>query len=286
MEYVEKMVQVFQHVKRVLKDDGTLWVNIGDSYVASACGIKAGGVSKASKLNGSNSEKYRKTLAGGHSQAIDKTKFGLPPKNLIGIPWRVAFALQDDGWILRQDCIWAKGVSGEACKAGWCGSVMPESVSDRFTRSHEYMFLLSKSEKYHFNQQREKGVYPAGTKGGKGSGKRNAEEGVNSRPAEYKVYDGFRNMRDVWTIGTKPSRTGHYASYPIELITPCILAGSDEGGTVLDPFGGSGTTAVAAMMHKRNAILCELNPDYCKIAEDRIQDFVNKSESNQLEFQL
>lgn len=214
--YVENMVKVFREVWRVLADDGTLWLNLGDSYASG--------------------------------------------KQLVGIPWRVAFALQADGWYLRQDIIWAKP------------NPMPESVTDRCTKSHEYLFLLSKSPRYFYDYEavREDGVIPAGTKAAKGSAERQGVKGVNARPPEYKVYDGKRNKRDVWTIATKPFKGAHFAVMPEALVEPCVLAGSQEGDTVLDPFTGSGTVAVVANRLGRNFVGTELNPEYAKIAKERI----------------
>ena len=176
----------------------------------------------------------------------------------------LAFALRADGWYLRQDIIWHKP------------NPMPESVKDRCTKAHEYIFLLSKSEKYYFDYEaiKEEGVIPAGTKGAKGSAERVAEKGVNSRPPEYKIYDGKRQKRSVWTVNTKPFAGAHFATFPKELITPCILAGAPVGGNVLEPFGGSGTTGVVAANLGRNATLIELNPEYVKIAEERIKNEV------------
>jgi DNA modification methylase len=216
-EFVENLVKVFREVKRVLKDDGTVWLNLGDSY--------------------------------------------LKNKQLGSIPWRVALALQaENGWYLRQDIIWHKP------------NPMPESVRDRCTKAHEYIFLLSKNPKYYFDNEaiKEDGVIKAGTKGAKGSKERQNQKGVNARPPEYKIYDGKRNKRSVWTVTTKPFKGAHFATFPMDLIEPCVLAGCPEGGTVLDPFGGSGTTAIVANKHNRNAVLCELNEEYVGIAKERI----------------
>lgn len=218
-EFVEQLCLVFDEVWRVLADDGTLWLNLGDSY-------------------------YNKSLA--------------------GIPWRVAFALQERGWYLRQDIIWAKP------------NPMPESVTDRCTKSHEYIFLLTKKAKYFFDHEaiKEEGVIPAGTKAAKGSEERQNQFGVNARPAEYKIYDGMRNKRDVWTVPTKPYPEAHFATYPPELIIPCILAGSKPGDLILDPFSGSGTTGAVALQLGRNYVGYELNPEYAALSEKRIYDAV------------
>jgi len=242
--YVAKMVEVFREVRRVLRDDGTLWLNLGDTYSATRWSNTPSSTGKSRKC----------------SDVLIEKKTGLPDKNLIGIPWRVAFALQADGWYLRQDIIWNKP------------NPMPESVTDRCTKAHEYIFLLSKSPHYYYDAEavKEPGVVPAGTKGAKGSAERFNAPGVNSRPPEYKVYDGTRNRRSVWTITTKPYKGAHFATFPPKLIEPCILAGCPVGGTVLDPFGGSGTTAQVALQNNRNAILCELNPDYVNLINKRI----------------
>ena len=254
-EYIANMVKVFREVKRVLRDDGTLWLNIGDSYAGSGKGRNGDGspnIDPSSKQSTSAG-----TIIGNliKSQTPD-----CKPKDLIGIPWMLAFALRADGWYLRQDIIWHKP------------NPMPESVEDRCTKAHEYIFLLSKSPKYYFDHEaiKEDGVIPEGTKAAKGSAERFGKEGVNSRPPEYKIYDGKRNKRSVWTVTTKPFKDAHFAVFPEELIEPCILAGSPERGHVLDPFGGSGTTGVVANGYGRDATLIELNPEYAEIAKQRI----------------
>jgi len=251
-DYVSAIVRVFRKIRRVLTDDGTVWLNIGDTY---AGGGNGGGGSFA---------KDGIHLANKNQQATWKNEIGRVPrgwktKDLIGIPWRVAFALQDDGWFLRQDIIWHKP------------NPMPESVRDRCTKAHEYIFLLSKSEKYFFDHEaiREIGTYPAGTRAAKGSARRAGTKRVNSRPPEYKIYDGFRNKRSVWTVATKPSGTNHYATYPVELVTPCILAGSRPGQLVLDPFAGTGTTAEIALRLNRRALAIELNPRFGRLIGKR-----------------
>ncbi len=248
--FVARLVDVFREVRRVLRDDGTLWLNLGDSYAANRSYQVPS--TKGGAKHGPGQ------AAGGKASAVPD---GLKPKDLIGIPWRVAFALQSDGWYLRQDIIWHKP------------NPMPESVTDRCTKAHEYVFMLSKSARYYFDAEavKEEGVYPAGTKAAKGSADRQAQQGVNARPPEYKVYDGFRNRRSVWTVATKPFAGAHFATFPPGLIEPCILAGSPVGGTVLDPFGGSGTTAGVAMKHGRSAVLCELNPEYAALMPERIR---------------
>lgn len=244
-EYVANMVEVFRDVRRVLRDDGTLWLNLGDSYANS----------NMSPHSGQRADRDQTAMSG-----ITRIPTGgLKPKDLVGIPWRVAFALQADGWYLRSDIIWHKP------------NPMPESVTDRPTKAHEYIFLLSKSQSYFYDAEaiREKGVYPAGTKGGKGSQARNRQKGVNSRPEEYATYSGIRNKRTVWTVATRPFPGSHFATFPPELIEPCILAGSPKGGTVLDPFGGSGTTTMVAEKLGRNSVYIDLNPDYLELAKQR-----------------
>jgi len=246
-EYVEKMVQVFREVKRVLKDEGTLWLNIGDSYSGSGKG-------PAGNLGKKHNERHLEKKTGG------LVPEGTKPKDLVGIPWMLAFALRADGWYLRQDIIWAKP------------NPMPESVKDRCTKSHEYVFLLSKSPKYYFDSEamKEDGVIPAGTKGAKGSAERQGIPGVNARPPVYKVYDGKRNKRDVWYVKSKPFPGAHFAVMPEELVEPCVLAGSPVGGLVLDPFTGSGTVGVVSLRHERNFVGIELNPEYAEMARERI----------------
>ena len=250
--FIAELVAVFREVRRVLRDDGTLWVNIGDSYSnAGTCqGDRDGAVS-------GDVDEHRKVSAGYRARVE-----GLKNKDLIGIPWMLAFALRADGWYLRHEIIWHKP------------NPMPESVTDRCTKAHEYVFLLSKSAKYFYDAGAiaEAGVYPAGTKGAKGSSERFNTPGVNSRPPEYKIYSGTRNKRSVWTVATQPFSGAHFATFPPALIEPCILAGCPAGGTVLDPFGGAGTTGLVADRLQRSAILIELNPAYAAIASDRITD--------------
>ena len=257
--FVARLVEVFREVRRVLRDDGTLWLNLGDSYAANR--------SYQVEQTKGGAKHGPAQAAGGRSQRA--ADYGLKVKDLIGIPWRVAFALQADGWYLRQDIIWHKP------------NPMPESVRDRCTKAHEYVFLLSKGPRYYFDSEviKEPGVIPAGTKGAKGSAARAAQSGVNSRPPEYKVYDGMRNRRSVWTVTTKPFKGAHFATFPPDLIEPCILAGCPPGGTVLDPFGGSGTTAGVALKHGRNAILCELNPDYAALVKARVDSIAGRQEA-------
>ena len=249
-QYVESIVEVFREVRRVLKDDGTLWLNLGDSYI----GSRGGG-------QGKNGQLANRSVVAARCRVRNKTLTApeLKNKDLAGIPWRVAFALQDDGWWLRSDIIWNKP------------NCMPESVKDRPTRNHEYLFLLTKSEHYRYDYEaiKEPGVIPAGTRAAKGSSKRGEAKGVNGRPPEYWEYDGMRNKRTVWTVKTRPYKEAHFAVFPPELVTPCVLAGAGPGDTVLDPFGGSGTTGQVAMDHGRRAILIEINPEYAELANGR-----------------
>jgi len=263
-EYVENMVLVFREVKRVLRDDGTLWLNLGDSYMGGGGNYNKTGISQAGGQHLTNVRNRKDFIR----------KSGVKPKDLVGIPWRVALALQADGWYLRQDIIWHKP------------NPMPESVTDRCTKTHEYIFLLTKNNKYYYDNEaiKEKGVIAGGTKAAKGSQERFDMNGVNSRPPEYKTYSGMRNKRSVWTVTTKPFRGAHFAVFPPDLIEPCVLAGTLAGGTVLDPFGGSGTTAAVALKHNRKAILCELNEEYARIMPKRIESISGLSNTQQTLF--
>ena len=256
-EFVENLVKVFKEVKRVLRDDGTVWLNLGDSY----------GQQKGKGFNTNAKEGYTNRVQEMQKKYGDiKVKTGLPAKNLIGIPWRVAFALQQDGWYLRQDIIWHKP------------NPMPESVRDRCTKSHEYIFLLSKNKKYYYdnevikedakNNGKEISLGEKSFSKGQAKGK-NVQESGNALNDTYTVKPK-RNKRSVWTVTTKPFKGAHFAVFPIDLIEPCVLAGCPEGGTVLDPFSGSGTTGLVAKNNNRNAILLELNPEYIEIAKARI----------------
>ena len=245
-QYIEAMVEVFSCVKNILADDGTLWINIGDTYSAD----------RWSEGGGQPMNKHKDI----HRSGAHKKNSGLPAKNLIGIPWMLAFALRADGWYLRQDIIWHKP------------NPMPESVTDRCTKAHEYIFLMSKSPKYYYDFEsiKEEGVIPAGTLAAKGSAERQNQKGVNARPPEYKEYDGQRNKRSVWTVTTKPYEGAHFAVFPTDLIEPCILAGAPVGGVVLDPFMGSGTTAQVAQSLGRQYLGCELNPEYAPLQKKRL----------------
>ncbi len=307
--YVSELVAVFAEVKRVLRDDGTLWLNLGDSYAGSGKGQTA---------TGANDPKNNKT----RGMVVDTHKpsnWNLKAKDLIGIPWRVAFALQADGWYLRQDIIWSKP------------NPMPESVQDRCTKAHEYIFMLSKSPRYFYDIEAIKepmsmssmerlsqdvegqtgsdrvpfktngnmkavgkiGKHGSTLQGGghgrhylgdaipekerredkqRGHGRRHA--GFNDRwdaMSKEEQGSGKRNKRSVWTVATKPFKEAHFATFPPDLIEPCILAGCPAGGVVLDPFGGAGTTGLVADRNGRNAILIELNPQYAEMSDDRIR---------------
>ena len=244
-QYVDQMVKVFREVWRVLKDDGTLWLNIGDSYSGSGKG-------PAGNLGATHNERHMEHK---HSAIVPD---GLKPKDLVGIPWRLAFALQADGWYLRQDIIWAKP------------NPMPESVTDRCTKSHEYVFLLSKSRQYFYDHESIK--EPSTGKSGTWSEKTHkARIGHGAFNKEYVPSDdGLRNKRDVWNVALQPFKGAHFAVMPAALVEPCILAGSAVGDTVLDPFTGSGTVGMVALRHNRNFVGTELNPEYAELAVDRI----------------
>lgn len=268
-EFVNQLVSVFDEVWRVLADDGTLWLNLGDSY-ASFGGVKqehqtsAGGIGKATVARGAQA--YSAAARFVRPSSIDGT---IKPKDLLGIPWRTAFALQDAGWYLRSDIIWHKP------------NPMPESVTDRPTKAHEYLFLLSKAPRYYYD--RKAILEPCvSTDDRRAGGQRHTYDTTGTKkaaadPDRMRTRIGAvvipaegRNKRSVWTVPTKPFRGAHFATFPSELIEPCVLAGSRDGDTVLDPFAGSGTTGMVALRHHRSFIGCELNPDYAQIARDRI----------------
>lgn len=239
-EYIGNLVAVFREVWRVMADDGTLWLNLGDKYNGSG---GAGGWSKDRD-----------------GVVIGTCVAGLKPKDLIGLPWMAAFALRADGWYLRRDIIWHKP------------NPMPESVTDRPTTSHEYVFLLSKSEHYYYNADE---IAEESIQGDENIRDRSNDK-INKTPGRS-VSGGLkrndyqtRNKRSVWTIATSTNSENHYASYPVELIEPCVLAGSRPGDTVLDPFNGTATTGAAALKHGRNYIGIDLNPDYIEISKRRL----------------
>lgn len=249
-EYINRLVEVFREVKRVLRDDGILWVNIGDSYNSSRAGNKV------------FSEKQT-TNAGSILGNINHSIKSCKPKDLIGIPWMLAFALRADGWYLRQDIIWAKN------------NPMPESVKDRCTRSHEYIFMLTKNKKYWFDHEAMQ--EDAVSKSGQGAKFGGLKYGDSTDP-KYQCYsgnkynpNGKRNKRDVWNCSVAITKEAHFAVFPKELIEPCILASCPEDGIVLDPFSGSGTSGIVAVNNDRNFVGVELNPEYIDITKRRVE---------------
>lgn len=251
-DYVNKLVSVFREVKRTLRDDGTLWLNLGDSYAGSGKGRNPDGTVHVSTQIAKQGTSAGTVMGNVRSGIVPNS---CKPKDLMGIPWMIAFALREDGWYLRQDIIWAKP------------NPMPESVKDRCTRSHEYIFLLSKSRKYHFDNDaiKEPAKYPNDNRGARKDSRRGTE--CNSMSGKTGKY---RNKRDVWTVTTKPCKEAHFATFPPDLIEPCILAGCPEGGIALDPFMGSGTTGMVAKNLGRNYFGVELNQDYEEIQQRRI----------------
>jgi DNA modification methylase len=262
--YIAAMVEVFRCVRDVLADDGTLWVNIGDSYVgAMSQHRESGSFGEASCIS-------KKTQSGiPQTGRIERNRLlrekGLKPKDLIGIPWMLAFALRADGWYLRQDIIWHKP------------NPMPESVRDRCTKAHEYIFLLSKSERYYFDSHaiaEPAQYFGKDNRSGKGNiryeGKRTEGDAKANGQQSFVTINETRNKRSVWTVTTKPYKGAHFATFPPDLIEPCILAGSKQGDVVLDPFMGSGTTAQVAVQHGRQYLGCELNPAYEAMQQERL----------------
>lgn len=257
--FVAKLVEVFREVRRVLRDDGTVWLNLGDSYAAN----RGGTTPPAQTVAGEGNRRGQKD---GYNASRDANAHGLKHKDLMGIPWRVAFALQADGWYLRQDIIWHKP------------NPMPESVQDRCTKAHEYIFLLSKQPRYYFDASamQEPAVYDGPPRKAESFMRKTATTPPPGQLSQHRegrediAYTGTRNKRSVWTVTTSPYAGAHFATFPPELIRPCILAGCPVGGTVLDPFGGSGTTAEVAVEEGREAILCELNPDYAVLIHERM----------------
>lgn len=255
-EYVAGMVAVFREVRRVLADDGSLWLNLGDSYAGPKGNTRGEGA-------GGGKERGEAMGFGG---AVGKTPIphGLKPKDLVGIPWRVAFALQADGWWLRQDIIWAKP------------NPMPESVTDRCTKAHEYVFLLAKAERYFYDAEaiKEKCAsepHSPGNLATKEGGHMRNDYGTDAMERVWGA-DGKRNRRSVWTVNSHPFPDAHFATYPPKLIEPCILAGSEVGDIVIDPFNGAGTTGLVSVKHGRRYIGAELNPAYADIARRRIAE--------------
>lgn len=283
-EYIAKLVAGFSEVKRVLRDDGTLWLNLGDSYAAQRGGTDMPAETLAGGISGQGNEIAKRGRGTGYRAHRNAALLGLKHKDLVGVPWSVAFALRADGWYLRSDIIWSKP------------NPMPESVTDRPTKAHEYIFLLSKSRDYYYDADaiaepiksdhfRGPAEHPdkVSTNGNSGLGKwasqtkqsaqRRIIENVAKARAAGADHDNpfgtTRNKRTVWTVPTAPYGEAHFATFPPDLIKPCILAGCQVGGIVLDPFGGSGTTGQVALELGRSAILIELNPEYIKLIKDR-----------------
>lgn len=260
-QYIDRLTDVFMEVHRVLKPEGTLWINIGDSY-------------NGNKKGNTETNKNKKVAESSHFEK--KIWKECKQKDLIGIPWMLAFSLRNEGWYLRQDIIWNKP------------NVMPEPATDRCVKAHEYIFLLSKSERYYFDYeqiQEEATTHENRPSGVVRNRKFGYDSKQNQHPEAYLMSSadktgevteadmptGKRNKRDVWSVNTKPDLNAHFAVYPEELIRPCILAGCPLGGVVLDPFMGSGTTARAARRWGRHYVGFELNPDYVKIIERKVQ---------------
>jgi len=257
-EFIEQLVSVFREVRNVLTDDGTLWVNLGDSYY----NYRPGKGQSYPKQSVSKTKQDLPDKCNKRGNKLD----GLKEKDLIGIPWMFAFAMRNDGWYLRQDIIWHKP------------NPMPESVRDRCTKSHEYIFLFSKNKKYFYDNEAIK--EPAkdwGTRDRTNGKYHNEGTGLQPHSGLTKSYP-TKNKRSVWSVTVKPYKEAHFATYPPDLIEPCIKAGSEEGDTILDPFMGAGTTAAVAKSLNRHYIGCELNEDYGNLIQKRIQDYqpVNK----------
>ncbi len=285
-EFIDNLVAVFREVRRVLRDDGTLWVNLGDSYASGGRG--GGGTYMTERGDGAWRGK-------GEAVGWRSAPTGWKHKDLLGLPWRLAIALQDDGWYLRQDIIWHKP------------NPMPESIKDRCTKAHEYLFLLSKGPRYYFDQaairepaaassaarwsqdvagQAGSNRQPGKTNGpmkAVGGSRRNSfardtkyTGGEHGQTGQHRAgrtdidYDETRNKRSVWTVATASFKGAHFATFPPDLIRPCVVAGAPRGGLILDPFGGAGTTALVAMQEGRKSVICELNPEYAALARQRI----------------
>jgi len=263
-EYIANMVEVFREVRRVLKDDGTFWLNIGDSYKPAG----KGGSTKAGFNERYFGKEFKSDKQSAKENHLDRSKLkaDVKEKELVGIPWRLALALSADGWYLRQDIIWAKP------------NVMPESVRDRCTKSHEYVFLLTKSPRYYYDHVAIKEpVSDVSLKRAK-SGLKTDRPSAKTSPGGIDVEEmgtrfvnpEGRNKRDVWFIPTASSKGAHFAVMPERLVEPCVLAGTAEGDIVLDPFFGSGTVGVVALRHNRKYIGIELNPEYAEVAKKRL----------------
>lgn len=287
--YISRLTEVFREFCRVLKPEGTLWVNIGDSYVGTGGNRKESDGSTIFDI-----QQAHNPMDGRYQRKLKMQENLLKPKDLIGIPWMLAFSLRADGWYLRQDIIWNKP------------NPMPESVTDRCTKSHEYLFLLTKSRRYFFDSEAisepcvqtefangfRGGAYCGNetfdnSKGGNRKNKGNTRYGGNkytSNPETFyrtksgNIYEpkAERNKRSVWNVATQGFKEAHFATFPEELITPCILAGCPQGGIILDMFFGSGTTGLAALRNFRSFVGIELNPEYIKIAEKRLQSYIEQ----------
>ena len=250
-EFIDELVKVFREVRNILTDDGTLWVNIGDSYY----NYRSDGNYPKQTVSKTRQDLPTKTPVRGN-----KLK-GLKSKDLIGIPWMLAFALRKDGWYLRQDIIWHKP------------NPMPESVRDRCTKSHEYIFLLSKNKNYFYNNEAIKEQAKDWGTRDRSKGKyHNPGTGLSPHTGLTKSYEK-KNKRSVWTVNKKPYKGAHFATYPPELIEPCILSGSEKGDIILDPFMGSGTTAAVAKSLGRDYIGCELHEEYGELIQKRIDEY-------------
>ena len=259
-EYIQQLVEVFRLVRDNLTDDGTLWVNIGDSYY----NYRSDGNYPKQTVSKTRQDLPTKTPVRGN-----KLK-GLKSKDLIGIPWMLAFALRADGWYLRQDIIWHKP------------NPMPESVKDRCTKAHEYIFLLSKNKNYYYNNEAIK--EPAkdwGTRDRSNGKYHNPGSGLVPHSGLTKSYER-KNKRSVWSVTKKPYKGAHFATFPPDLIEPCILAGSEPGDIILDPFMGSGTTAMVAKQHGRYYMGCELHEDYGELIKSRQEEAKGVSQANGL----
>ena len=261
-EYVARLTEVFREVRRVLTPEGTLWLNIADSYAGSGKGAGKWSTDHPAK----GKQRYIYT-AEDPAARLPKEWPGVKPKDMIGIPWMLAFSLRTDGWYLRSDIIWHKP------------NCLPNSMKDRPVNCYEHVFLLAKSKKYHFDYtalqvpmaESSKARYRRGfyaSKYAEGAPGQPSQTINQPRPGEEAP--AMRRGRDIWTIGTNNYRAAHFATFPVELVKPCLLAGCPEGGIVLDPFFGAGTTGVAALMLGRQYIGIELNPDFCEIARKRI----------------
>lgn len=254
--YVARLVEVFREVRRVLRDDGTLWLNLGDSYA------QQGGVGRQGETS---ARKGRSGVKAQERQKSTRPPIGLKPKDRMMIPARVAIALQDDGWYLRDEIVWSKP------------NAMPFSGKDRTTPAHEMIYMFSKRQIYFYDHEAVKEPSVSDHPSGNGFKRparlsyQNADGSARGNDEQWTDVGGMRSRRSVWTVTTKPFKDAHFATFPPDLIEPCILAGAPVGGIVLDPFGGSGTTAGVALKHGRRAIMCELNPDYAAMVRGRVR---------------